>query len=99
LRLARVDAGGDRRTGSITKREQVVMPPRAGDVLVSTPTATIDHHIYVVAEDTDIACANYEAAVHQACELAKAAHVDAWVTEDHTHFRKVASYRADDDRA
>jgi hypothetical protein len=35
----------------------------------------------------------HDAAVATACELARRDHVDAWLTEDHTHYLKIASHR------
>jgi hypothetical protein len=69
------------------------MTPRNGDLLVANPTATVDYDVTAVGESVSLACASYTAAVAQAVELARARHVDAWLTEDHTHFLKIASCR------
>jgi hypothetical protein len=73
--------------------------PKAGDVLVSTPTATIEYYVSVVADPTEITCLNHDAAVAKALELARDRLVDAWLTEDHTHFLRIASYRTHDRRS
>jgi hypothetical protein len=69
------------------------MTPQNGDVLVSNPTATIAHDVSIVPAAPAIVCPNHDTAVAKACELAKERGVDAWLTEDHTHFLKIASYR------
>lgn len=70
------------------------MVPGQGDVLVSNPTATIEHEISIVPEQPHIVCPTHDTAVAKACELAEALQVDAWLTEDHTHFMRIASCRA-----
>lgn len=70
-----------------------------GDVLVSNPSATIEHRVSIVGDSTVHTCPNHDAAVTKARELAKDRHVDVWLTEDHTHFMKVASYRRDKSRS
>jgi hypothetical protein len=69
------------------------MHPREGDVLVSNPTATLEHEISIVPAQPHIVCATHDIAVAKACELAKAKHVDAWLTENHTHYLLLASCR------
>jgi hypothetical protein len=71
----------------------VVMHPRDGDVLVSNPTATLEHEISIVPARPHIFCATHAVAVAKARELAKEHHVDAWLTEDHTHYLLLESYR------
>jgi hypothetical protein len=69
--------------------------PQAGDVLVSKATATVEHVVSIVSgHSEDVALPTHEAAVAAARELAKKGHVDAWLTEDHTHYLKIASHRA-----
>jgi hypothetical protein len=70
------------------------MGPRQGDVLVSKPTATVEHEISIVPEQPHIVCPTHDSAVAKAYELAEALQVDAWLTEDHTHFMRIASGRA-----
>jgi hypothetical protein len=69
------------------------MTPQHGDLLVANPTATVDYGLTTVGESVSLACANCAAAVAQAVELARQRHVDAWLTEDHTHFLKIAACR------
>jgi hypothetical protein len=69
------------------------MTPQNGDLLVANPTATLDYDVTTVGESVSLACANCAAAVAQAVELARQRRVDAWLTEDHTHFLKIASCR------
>lgn len=68
--------------------------PRIGDVLVSNRTATLEHTISVVPREPHVTCPTYKVAVEHGCELAKELHVDAWLTEDHTHYLLIASCRA-----
>lgn len=72
------------------------MIPQAGDILVSNPTATVEHEVSIVPAPPYVMCPNHDSAVAKARELARDRHVDAWLTEDHTHFLKIASYRRDD---
>ena len=69
------------------------MAPQPADILVSIRSATTDHEVSVVPADATLVFPNYIAAIAKARELAKERHVDLWVTEDHTHFMKLASYR------
>jgi hypothetical protein len=69
------------------------MVPRPGDVLVSNSTATLEHDVSIVPSGAEIVCPTHDTALARAHELAKDRHVDVWLTEDHTHFMKVASYR------
>jgi hypothetical protein len=70
------------------------MIPKDGDILVSNPTATVEHEISIVPKQPEVMCPNHDSAVRKACELASERQVDAWLTEDHTHFLKIASHRA-----
>jgi hypothetical protein len=70
------------------------MSPRPGDVLVSKPTARVEHEISIVPAQPHIVCPTHDAAVARARELAEALQVDAWLTEDHTHFMVITSCRA-----
>jgi hypothetical protein len=63
------------------------------DILVSARSATTDHEVSVVPAAPTVILHNHNAAVAKAHELAKEGHVDVWLTEDHTHFLKLGSYR------
>lgn len=69
--------------------------PRHGDVLVSNPTATVEHVIGIVPNAPHESRPTHDTAVDRARELAKELGVDAWLTEDHTHFMRIATNRAD----
>ena len=69
------------------------MFPQPTDILVSIRSATTDHEVSVVPADATLVFSNYNAAVAKAHELAREGHVDLWLTEDHTHFMKLGSYR------
>jgi hypothetical protein len=67
--------------------------PRSGDLLVSRPTACVEHRVTVVPAPAVSTCPNHDTAVRRACEMARARHVDAWLTVDHIHFRQLACHR------
>lgn len=67
--------------------------PQDGDVLVSNPTATLEHEICIVPQPPHLTCATHDEGIAKAHELAARLHVDAWLTEDHTHFLRIGSYR------
>ena len=69
--------------------------PQNGDVLISHPTATVEHSICVVPERPRIICATHDQAIASGRALAEKLHVDAWLTEDHCHFLLIASFRAE----
>ena len=67
--------------------------PNDGDVLVSNPTATIEHEICIVPRSPHITCANHDRAVSAGRALAQELKVDAWLTEDYRHYLRIATYR------
>lgn len=70
------------------------MFPQPTDILVSIRSATTDHEVSVVPADATFVFSNYAAAVvAKAHELAREGHVNPWLTEDHTHFMRLGSYR------
>lgn len=69
------------------------MKPRDGDLLVSRGVASLTHEVTVVPATSGTMCATHDEAVQRAHELAKTQQVDAWLTEDHTHFLRLASFR------
>ena len=69
------------------------MLPQVGDILVSNRSATTDHDVSIVPNRAERVYPNHATAVAKAHELAKARQVDVWLTEDHTHFLKLGSYR------
>lgn len=71
------------------------MVPRTGDVVVSRLTARREHEIFILPAATGAVCPSQQAAVVQACDLALEHRVDAWLTEDHIHFLRIAAYRAE----
>jgi hypothetical protein len=74
-------------------------PPRrpgmkAGDVLVSRPTARADvYEISVVPSLARLSDARYEDGRETGRQLARRLAVDGWFTCDHTHFVRIATYR------
>jgi hypothetical protein len=69
------------------------MWPQTGDILVSNPRSTLEHEVSIVPALPHLTCPNHDTAVAQADALARARQVDVWLTEDQTHFLRLASYR------
>jgi len=69
------------------------MLPQPGDVLVSRPAAAVEHEISIVSQPKRLVCARHDVAVEKGRQLAAELHVDAWLTEDHIHFLRLASFR------
>ena len=70
--------------------------PKAGDVLVSRPTAVCEHEISVIPDAPHGVSPTHDAAVSDGCAEADARGVDAWLTEDQTHVVKISSNRTPD---
>jgi hypothetical protein len=66
---------------------------KPGDVLVSNSTATVEYDVSIVGGPVDSTAAHYTAAVARAKTLAAERRVDAWLTQDHTHFLQIAFCR------
>jgi hypothetical protein len=66
--------------------------PETGDVVVSNPSATVDYDVIVMPHRA-VLCARHDVAVAKGRELAERLHVDLWLTQDQTHFLRLASYR------
>jgi hypothetical protein len=69
---------------------------KSGDILVSHPTAVREHEISVIPNAPHAVSPTHDAAVSDGRAAAEAMSVDAWLTEDQTHFVKIASHRAPD---
>ena len=67
--------------------------PQVGDVLISKPTAIVEHDVSIVATSTSVLRARYDLAITEGQKLAEQLSVDLWLTEDHTHFRRLAGHR------
>jgi hypothetical protein len=67
--------------------------PRPGDILISNPSATVEHDISIVPEPPHVTCPNQTQAVTRARELARERQVDVWLTEDYRHFMKIITNR------
>jgi hypothetical protein len=69
--------------------------PKAGDVLVSRPTARADRYdISIVPDGAHVTARRYSDAMEKVRELAHDSRVDGWFTCDHTHYTRVATFRA-----
>jgi hypothetical protein len=66
---------------------------RPGDVLISRPTAVLEHEISIVPDPPHAIAPTHAAAVSDGCSEAQSKGVDAWLTEDQTHVVKVAGHR------
>jgi hypothetical protein len=69
---------------------------KAGDVLVSHPTAVREHEISVIPHAPHTTSPTHDEAVSDGRSEADVLGVDAWLTEDHTHVVKTASHRVPD---
>jgi len=68
---------------------------KAGDVLVSRPTARADlYEISVVPSLAHLSNVRYEDGWETGRQLARRLAVDSWFTADHTHFLPIAAYRS-----
>jgi hypothetical protein len=77
---------------TFSERHEPPRIPRTGDVVVSNPSATVDYDVIVMPRHA-VLCARHDVAVAKGRELAERLGVDLWLTQDHTHFLKLASYR------
>jgi hypothetical protein len=82
--------------GVSNKNSEALSKMKAGDVLVSHPTAVREHEISVVPNPPHAMSPTHDEAVSDGRSEADALGVDAWLTEDHTHVVKIASHRAPD---
>jgi hypothetical protein len=67
---------------------------KPGDVLVSHPTAVLEHEISIFPNAPHEMPRTHDAAISKGRSEAEAIGVDAWLTEDYTHVVKIASHRA-----
>jgi len=68
------------------------MLPQPGDVLVANLLATTDYDVSIVPGPFFL-CGTHHVATAKARDLAQQLRVDAWLTEDRTHFMRLASHR------
>jgi hypothetical protein len=69
--------------------------PQAGDVLASARSARADvYTISVVPAAGHLSATRHAEALERVRELARGQDVDGWLTCDHTHYARVASFRA-----
>jgi hypothetical protein len=88
-RAAHTDGVSDKNPESLSKM-------KAGDILVSHPTAVREHEISVIPNAPHAMSPTHDEAVSDGRSEADVLGVDAWLTEDHTHVMKIASHRAPD---
>ena len=67
--------------------------PQDGDVVVARTCATGHYSVAIVPEKPHLPCERRVRAVDGARSLARDRAVDAWLTEDLTHFMRLASFR------
>ena len=78
------------------KNPESLSKVKAGDVLVSHPTAVREHEISVIPNAPHATSPTHDEAVSDGCSEAGALGVDAWLTEDQAHVVKIASHRLPD---
>jgi len=67
--------------------------PQDGDVLVARAYASGQYSVAIVPEKPHLSCERRMRAVEGARSLARDRAVDAWLTEDLTHFMRLAHFR------
>ena len=72
--------------------QPLVILPQPGDVLVANLSATTEYDVSIVPGPMFL-CGTHQVATAKACDLAHQLRVDAWLTEDRTHFMRLASHR------
>lgn len=75
------------------RESRITLTPQTGDVLVSNLTATVEYDVSIIGGPEVFTGVHYTTAVGRAQELASERRIDAWLTEDHTHFLKIAFCR------
>jgi hypothetical protein len=80
------------------ERSMELQLPQDGDVLVSNPTATVEHQICIVPKPPHASYRNHDRAVAEGRRLAEQLAVDAWLTEDQSHFIRIGHFRHDASR-
>ena len=93
--IARITRGADT-DGVSNKNPESLSKMKAGDVLVSHPTAVREHEISVIPDAPHAMALTHDEAVSDGRSEADVLGVDAWLTEDHTHVVKIASHRVPD---
>ena len=93
--IARITRGSHT-DGVSNKNPESLSTMKAGDVLVSHPTAVREHEISVPPNAPHAMSPTHDDAVSDGRSEADALGVDAWLTEDHTHVVKITSHRAPD---
>ena len=68
--------------------------PKNGDVVVSNRHGTMEPELAIVPARPHMICVTQGEAVAWARGMAREQHVDAWLTEDLTHFLRIASHRS-----
>ena len=67
--------------------------PADGDILVTKPTAVVEHAIAIVPASPQVIVATHDEALAWARRAARELAVDAWLCEDHRNFLRIASFR------
>jgi len=87
-------AGAAHTDGVSNKNPGALSNMKAGDVLVSHPSAVREHEISVIPNAPHAMSPTHDEAVSDGRSEAHVLGVDAWLTEDHTHVVKIAANRA-----
>ena len=72
--------------------------PEPGDLLVSRATATRDYVVTIVPASECVLRGIANSAVTAGLDLAQQLGVDLWLTEDHIHFLRLATFRPQQQR-
>jgi hypothetical protein len=87
-------APGDARSRKGSSQRGHPCSPRAGDIVVSEPSARADvYEIRVLPATARMVVRRYRDAIETVCELAGQLRVDGWYTGDQTHYVQIAGHR------
>lgn len=73
--------------------ERSVSRPAPGDIVVAKRSALTLYELTAVPGPPQLTAESYASAVERAKDMAARQSVDAWYTEDHTHFTCIARCR------
>lgn len=74
---------------------RIVAAPQNGDILITKRHSAVDHDVTIVPGGTCVTHARFDVAVEAGGDSAQQLGVDLWMTEDHIHFRRLATYWRD----
>ena len=80
-------------TASASAKVDLRDRPTFGDVLVSKLNARVEYQVEFLPGQPGPVCRSEVSAIAEGARLARERQVDAWQTQDHTHYLKIACHR------